>query len=794
LAIVFSTGCSLGALPFGLTATPSLTRVPSQTPTPTPSPTPTATPTPIPEMRVANADKAFFNGDFDHARTDYQIALETAGDPEVRAAALWGLGRVDYAAGNSAQALEDLRQMVGTYPSSKNSPRAYFLLGEIYASLDRHTESSDAYSTYLGLRPGLIDYYVQVRLGDEYNAAGDFGRAIDAYKAALAAPHLGNDTALQIDVARAYADAGDTGTALGMYDSIFNASSNDYVRAQMDFLSGQIYAAQGKTDLADEKFLHAVNNYPLAYDSYSALVALVNANVPVDDLNRGLVDYYAGQYGYALDAFNRFITANPENDGTVHYYRALTLDNLGNYQEAVDEYSVFITNYPANDHWQSAWNDKAVIQWASLGHFDDAAQTLIDYTSNAPSSDAVPAALLEAGRIYERDGELDKAAATWVQIADKYPGSAVVPQALFWAGVADYRLGKYDQGLLAFQREVALSGATDDQSAAFFWIGKTQQKKGDAAAAQTAWQRAAAFDPTSYYSIRASDILFNRPLFSPAPAYNLAVDLAAERRDAEAWIRVKFNLPPGTDLSTPGALLSDPRLVRGTELWSLGRYDEAKDEFEDLRKSVSNDPANSYRLANYLLDLGLYYSAVFADRQVLTLAGMDTTAQTMAAPVYFNHVRFGLYYQDLIASAAERFGFQPLLLFAVMRQESLYEGFIQSGAGARGLMQIVPATGQEIARNMAWPNYTDNDLYRPLVSVDFGSYYLRSDQMYLGGDLYAALAAYNAGLGFAQSWQGLAAGDPDLFLEIVRLSETRDYIRGVYEIYTMYRSLYGTVP
>ncbi len=116
---------------------------------------------------------------------------------------------------------------------------------------------------------------------------------------------------------------------------------------------------------------------------------------------------------------------------------------------------------------------------------------------------------------------------------------------------------------------------------------------------------------------------------------------------------MSFNLPADTDLSAPGALLSDPRLIRGTELWNLGLEDEARLEFEDLRTAIEQNPADSYRLANYLLSLGLYRPAINAIRQVLTLAGMNTQAQTLAAPAYFNNVRYGLYYQDLVIPACE---------------------------------------------------------------------------------------------------------------------------------------------
>jgi soluble lytic murein transglycosylase len=72
--------------------------------------------------------------------------------------------------------------------------------------------------------------------------------------------------------------------------------------------------------------------------------------------------------------------------------------------------------------------------------------------------------------------------------------------------------------------------------------------------------------------------------------------------------------------------------------------------------------------------------------------------------------------------------------------------------------------------------------------------YLARQRDYLGGDLYAALAAYNGGPGNASSWQSLANGDPDLFVEIVRFDETRKYLMSIYEIFTIYSHLYARVP
>jgi soluble lytic murein transglycosylase len=235
-------------------------------------------------------------------------------------------------------------------------------------------------------------------------------------------------------------------------------------------------------------------------------------------------------------------------------------------------------------------------------------------------------------------------------------------------------------------------------------------------------------------------------------------------------------------------------MIRGNELWALGLYTEARNEFEAVRMAVAQDAVASYRLTHYLLELGLYRSAIFAARQVLDLAGMDDAA-TMSAPLYFNHVRFGIYFENLILPTAQEYNFNPLFVFSVVRQESLFESFIRSSAAASGLMQIIPETGQEIASNLGWPeNYTNDDLNRPYVNIRFGIDYLDSQRNTFKGDMYAALAAYNGGPGNALRWKNLAPDDEDLFVELIDFSETRDYIRRIYEIFSIYRRIYDRTP
>ena len=377
---------------------------------------------------------------------------------------------------------------------------------------------------------------------------------------------------------------------------------------------------------------------------------------------------------------------------------------------------------------------------------------------------------------------------------NEFPGSSQAPDAAFLMGVIYYRQGNHQASLDSFERSRVLSQSATGQARAYLWLGKTQQKLGNNDAALDAWRVGQNLDSGGYYSERARDLLTERTPFAAASSTNFAPDLAAERRDADAWIRLTFNLAPETDLTGLGALGSDTRVIRGKEYWDLGLYEEARLEFENLRIELdtTQDAIGSYRLTNYLVDLGLYRSAIFAARQVLSLAGLDEHTESMMAPPYFGRIRYGLYYSDLIIPESQKNGFDPLFTFSVIRQESLFEGFVNSSAGARGLMQIIPSTGAQIASELGEPpNYTENDLYRPSVSIQFGTHYLANNLRLFNGDLYAALAAYNGGPGNSLEWKNLSGDDPDLFLESVRFEETRNYIRNIYEIYNIYRRLYG---
>lgn len=794
---VAAIACTLPAPLARPTATLTLTAsatLPPPTVTLTPTPLPTATPTPIPAQRIANGDRALFDGDYDAAMQIFDEAWASSSDIEIQSAALVGQGRVYYYSGNYPAALNAFREVIENYPGSPYQAEAFFFLAETYMVLDRYMEAADAYLGYLERRPGVIDAYIRERRGDALFYSGSYPEALLDYQLAVNTERLPTDFSLEIKLARAYAATGDNSTAQVMYNDLYCRTGNDYLKAQIDYLLGQMYIGSGQTQEGYAAYLDAVNNYPLAYYAYVSLVELVNVGYPVDELQRGIVDYHAGEYGVAMAAFERYLLGAPADPGSAAYYKGLILRSQLDYEGAVAQWDMLIQGSVDHPLWDEAWEQKGYTLWAFMERYADGQQTLLDFVDSAPAHRRAAEFLFDAARVAERDQRLAEAAQIWERIPVEYSTSEYALRSLILAGLMRYRMGDYDSAETDFWRAQSTAMNEYERAAAYFWLGKTSAAKGDDGTAMANFQQAAALDPTGYYSERARDLLVGRAPFSPPQVFDLGQDRELEKGEAEDWMRQTFGLPPETDFSIPGMLGSDVHYIRGQELWRLGLYSQAVAEFEALREKVMGDPINSYRLALTMEETGCYRQAILAARHVLDLAGMND-ATSLTAPQLFNHIRFGTYFNTLVIQAAQEFGFHPLFVWSVIRQESLFEPFIVSSASARGLMQIMPSTGEDIASRMGWPlEYSVEDLNRPLVSLRMGLFYLDGLRENFDGDTFAALAAYNGGPGNASAWLALADGDPDLFLESIRFDETRSYLMGIYEIFDIYTRIYERTP
>jgi len=740
----------------------------------------------------AEADGALFAGEVDRAQVAFQSMYVVSEDNESAARSLYGLGRSYLLGRQYFSAIDAFNLLLGQHPDSSYQAATYFQLGQAYEAVDENQQAIAAYGRYAELHPDLIGAYVYKKIGDIAFGIGQYNEAIINYQYALVNDPVYKPNTINLQIGKAYEGLEDFTTAIQYYKNVYDFAQDEYTPATANLLAGQAYLKLGQTNEAYTHFLDSVIKFPKAYDSFTALAILLNEGVPVDNLLRGIVDYYAGAYEGAIRALEDYLDSEPDNnDGSAYFFLGLSYYFTGNAEAAINAYDQIINNYPGNIYWPNAWDERAYIEWVLLDDPQKAAETYLTFVNAAPASPDSPGYLYEAGRILEREGDLEGAAVIWQRMMNDYPSAERSYRALFLAAIQYYRLERYEDALSVVQRALVLAGSPDEKARAYLWIGKIYRAIGDEENAINAWKLGAAADPTDYYSIRNAEIQRGVEPYQMVEGYDLGYDLNLERAEADRWMRTTFNLTNNTDLNSLGELENHPAILKLNDYWDLGLYLEAIEQAYIVSDEYQTDPANTYRLMNYFIEKHLYQPAIYSSRNILNLAGLDDLS-SLTAPIYFTHIRFGAYFREITVRSSNEFGINPLLMFSLIRQESLFNPFVFSSAGASGLAQFIPSTGEEEAARLGWPpNYQQADLTRAEVSVRLGASYINRLRDAFGGNIQAAIAAYNGGWGFVQNeWLPLANDDPDLFLEVVRAEETQNYLMQIGEFLNIYKLVY----
>lgn len=152
---------------------------------------------------------------------------------------------------------------------------------------------------------------------------------------------------------------------------------------------------------------------------------------------------------------------------------------------------------------------------------------------------------------------------------------------------------------------------------------------------------------------------------------------------------------------------------------------------------------------------------------------------------------YPLPHRELVMDTAEKYKVDPYLVFAIIKVESKFNQQAKSVAGATGLMQIMPKTGEWIAGKMAIKSYNDEMLTQPSYNILMGTWYLANLNQEFDQRLPLVVAAYNAGRGNVRTW--LVDGNWDGSLEMVDnvpYGETRQYVVNVIKTYQIYQAIY----
>ncbi|MBK5111163.1 MAG: lytic transglycosylase domain-containing protein [Thermoleophilia bacterium] len=172
---------------------------------------------------------------------------------------------------------------------------------------------------------------------------------------------------------------------------------------------------------------------------------------------------------------------------------------------------------------------------------------------------------------------------------------------------------------------------------------------------------------------------------------------------------------------------------------------------------------------------------------LFVLLGVAVLSVVLLADVFqkgIQEVTLPLRHENVIRQQAEEKQVDAALIAAVIYSESRFSDQT-SEAGARGLMQITPETAREIEKLSGGTEFVLDDLSDPDLNIRYGTFYLRHLLDRFDGDQVAALAAYNAGPGNAESW-----GGSPMKVEDIDYEETRAYVQAVLEKQREYRHIY----
>jgi soluble lytic murein transglycosylase len=777
------------------TATPTM--LPSATPTSVVSPTaslaPTFTPTPI--LAAGEALQAGQqqqrDGDYEAAAGVYQAIVSSFPDsPEARDA-LYHLAEVYALEHNYSGAVEALLRFREQYPEDERCAFATFRLATAYEGLGEWDEAIAAYREYGDQRTIISDYvhlnigYALMELERYEEARGEFAQVLD-----LAPPLTLEQQALR-NMALASRHVDEYDQAIAFYGQLLDKTEEEASRAETLYQMAVTYQEAEDQDQAVQVFTQLAKEYPRTYQAYQALEELDALEVTaVNSFERGLIYYYNGLYDPAVLAFYDYIK-KVEDTAEAHYYAGLAYRGYDAHYLSIDEFQTIIDDHADSDLVGEAWLEMAR-SWVLIGNNDSAIATYQQFFSSLPQDPLADDAQWKLANLLEDDGEWEQAIAAYMGLAERFPAGEYAPQALFRAGLAHYRLGQYDEAQQVWQTVLGQYAESETQSQALFWLGKTALGLGEVEDGVSYLQELTASDAGAYYGLRAADLLRGGPSENPPDIY--ALDLyqmgdEAERLDFEAWLSGWAGDSGGQPSGELSARVANDQLFqRGLELLRVGEWDSAKARFREVRTRFQDDPVALYSLAIFFQQEGFYDQSIACAQRILKLSPQSSAYD---APVFLQKLLYPAYFADLIVPEAEKRGLDPLLFLALVWQESKFDPYATSASPARGLTQFIDSTSTWVAEQLGLTDFDTSDMYRPVVSAEFGGWYLEWILDYEHGSMFRALAHYNAGPGAVARWSrdGEVTED-DLFVEEVDYSETRSFITWIYGYYWAYRNAY----
>jgi soluble lytic murein transglycosylase len=380
--------------------------------------------------------------------------------------------------------------------------------------------------------------------------------------------------------------------------------------------------------------------------------------------------------------------------------------------------------------------------------------TLDRLVERYPTALAVlPQAYLLMGDLAWDAGDADAARTAFLELGRRFPTHEQASRARFLAALVAWEQGQFARAATEWE-QMRQSTARADAAAAGYWAGRAWQQLGDESKAHAAWMSVRTRDSLSYYGVAA-----------------------AERLGIEPWAPLaaadRFEAVPDVDSA----------LVRMTLLERMELAAEVGWEREWLIVRAAESAERGLATAHAFRQAGQVALAARLARGALA-AGAPSDARTY-------RLIYAFPYQSEVRAVAAAAAVDPLLVAALIRQESTWDPSATSSAGARGLMQVMPQSGAALARQLRLPAWHADSLYSPGINLQLGTTYLADALARHQGELAFVLAAYNAGPSRVTQWSArFGTSDKEFWIERVPFTETRDYIRIIRRNLALYRALY----
>ena len=405
----------------------------------------------------------------------------------------------------------------------------------------------------------------------------------------------------------------------------------------------------------------------------------------------------------------------------------------------------------------SPWAGQAALERAKLlrrrGQASAARAALQQVVRLYPNDTVAAAGALVTLAEMAMDEKRDPAARdAYLSLARKYPTSELAAHARFEAAILAIAMRRNTSASAELDTLLAMYPTTEDSSAARYWSAKTRAMLRDSATARERWTMTLASAPMSYYSAQSARRIGMLPWAPPES--------------------------PDTFVTYPDVKAA---FTRADMLERLGMAYEARLEIDALAESADTSVEHMLAIGNGFRERSLMRRTMDMGRRAIAAGATDARAWRLVYPVGE---------ADLVARESAAKKVDPALVAALIRQESKFEARAESPVGARGMMQIMPAVGKELARYERIRPFDVQMLWDPSINVRLGVAHLKSFTRHYGSP-ELALAAYNAGPGRVARWSSRTGGkDPELFVERIRFAETKHYVRNVLRSRDMYAALY----